>query len=148
MERRATTMRAVGEIVRERNIVLLGANPILQRGFTQVPNFLLSSKRLSASAKLAYAMLLSYAWHADFCFPGQERLAADLGVTDRSIRSHIKELEEAGLLRIVRRGLGRTNVYELNLLAGSLRADRKKSSGLERKRIAGLERKHVSDLSI
>lgn len=148
MKQRSGMMQAIGELVRERNIVLIGANPILQRGFTQVPNLLLSSKLISASAKLAYAMLLSYAWHHDFCFPGQERLAADLGITDRSVRSHLKELESKGLLRIVQRGLGRTNVYELNLLAASFRADRKKSSGLDRKRIAGLERKPASDHSI
>lgn len=33
-------------------------------------------------------MLLKYAWQDDFCFPGQERLAEDMGVTDRE-RPHL-----------------------------------------------------------
>jgi DNA-binding transcriptional ArsR family regulator len=60
-------------------------------------------------------MLLSYAWQNDFCFPGQQRLALDLGVDERSVRRHLKSLEGNGLLAIRQRGQGRTNVYELNL---------------------------------
>ncbi len=37
-----------------------------------------------AGAKLCYAMLLSYAWQKDSCFPGQEALAKDLGISKRS----------------------------------------------------------------
>src|ERR1700730_12476072 len=40
-------------------------------GFTQVPNFILTKKELSFCAKLAYAMLLKYAWADDACLPGQ-----------------------------------------------------------------------------
>ena len=29
-----------------------------------------------ANAKTVYSLLLSYAWHNNLCFPGQERLAA------------------------------------------------------------------------
>ena len=56
-------------------------------------------------------MLLSYAWQNDYCFPGQARLAADMGVTDRSVRTYLKELEESAFLEINRRGLGKTNLY-------------------------------------
>lgn len=115
-------MKPLGDLLREKNIVLKGADPVTQRGFTQVPNFLLDAKDLSAAAKLAYAKLLSYAWQNDFCFPGQERLASDLGITDRSVRSHLKELEKRGLLTIIRRGQGKTNVYELNLTPKGFRS--------------------------
>jgi biotin operon repressor len=64
---------------------------------------------------LAFAMLLSYAWQNDYCFPGQERLAKDMGLSDRSVRTHLKSLEANGLLAIRRRGQGLTNIYELNL---------------------------------
>jgi biotin operon repressor len=100
---------------KDRNIILKGADVATRGGFTQVPNFLLKSKTLSSGDKMAFAMLLSYAWQNDFCFPGQERLAEDLGLTDRSIRTHLKELETQGLLIIKRRGQGKTNLYELNL---------------------------------
>src|SRR3990172_4985635 len=107
--------RHIGDILKERNIILKGADAVTRGGFTQVPNFLLRSKKLSAGDKMTFAMLLSYAWQNDYCFPGQQRLAQDLGLTDRSVRTHLKSLEANGLLAIKRRGQGKTNVYELNL---------------------------------
>ena len=107
--------RRLGDILKDRNIVLKGADAATAMGFTQVPNFLLKSKKLSAGDKMAFAMLLSYAWQNDFCFPGQRRLAEDLGLEERSVRRHLKALEQDGLLAIRQRGQGKTNVYELNL---------------------------------
>jgi len=80
-----------------------------------LPNFLLKSRKLSAGDKMAFAMLLSYAWQNDYCFPGQARLAEDMGLDERSVRRHLKSLEANELLTIKRRGLGKTNIYELNL---------------------------------
>jgi DNA-binding transcriptional ArsR family regulator len=111
-----SAMQPIGALLkRERNIILKGADALSAKGFTQVPNFLLRSGKLSAGDKVTFAMLLSYAWQNDYCFPGQERLAKDLGLTDRSVRTHLKSLQANGLLRIQRRGQGKTNIYELNL---------------------------------
>jgi DNA-binding transcriptional ArsR family regulator len=108
--------RAIGDILNERkNIILKGADAATRGGFTQVPNFLLKSSKLSAGDKITFAMLLSYAWQNDFCFPGQDRLAQDLGLSERSVRTHLKSLEQYGLLAIRRRGQGKTNIYELDL---------------------------------
>jgi DNA-binding transcriptional ArsR family regulator len=108
--------RHIGDIIKERqNLILKGADAATAKGFTQVPNFLLKSKKLSSGDKMAFAMLLSYAWQNDFCFPGQLRLADDLGLDERSVRRHLKSLEAIGLLAIQRRGQGKTNIYELNL---------------------------------
>jgi biotin operon repressor len=109
---------SIGQILKDKNIILKGADAATARGFTQVPNFLLKSKKLSSGDKMTFAMLLSYAWQNDFCFPGQERLAEDLGLSDRSVRTHLKSLEANGLLAIQRRGQGKTNTYELNLSPG------------------------------
>src|SRR5450756_1631755 len=98
--------RHISDLLKERNIILKGADVASAMGFTQVPNFLLKSKKLSSGDKMVFAMLLSYAWQNDFCFPGQERLAEDLGLTDRSVRTNLKALETEGLLAIRRRGLG------------------------------------------
>src|ERR1700687_2953026 len=104
--------RPIGDILKERqNIILKGADAATRGGFTQVPNFLLRSQKLSAGDKMTFAMLLSYAWQNDFCFPGQVRLAQDLGLTDRSVRTHLKSLQTNGLLNIQRRGQGKTNIY-------------------------------------
>src|SRR5471032_601540 len=107
--------RSIGDILRDPNIVLIGADVATAMGFTQVPNFLLKSKKLSSGDKMTFAMLLSYAWQNDYCFPGQERLATDMGLDQRSVRRHLKSLQGAGLLAIQRRGQGKTNIYELNL---------------------------------
>jgi hypothetical protein len=97
------------------NIEIVGADPVTRHGFTQVPNFILTKKELTVGAKLAYAMLLKYAWADDACFPGQLKLADDMGAGERSVRTYLKELETAGLLEITQRGLGKTNLYRLFL---------------------------------
>ena len=107
--------RSLATALEERTIILRGADPLSQSGFTQVPNAILRSDKLSPGAKLTYAMLLSYAWVNDFCFPGQETLAKDMGSGLRSIVRYIRELEEQDCLTIHKRGQGKVNVYELNL---------------------------------
>ena len=98
-----------------RNIEIVGADPVTRHGFTQVPNFILTKKDISVGAKLAYAMLLKYAWNDDACFPGQQKLAIDIGAGERSVRTYLKELEAAGFLEVTQRGLGKTNLYRLHL---------------------------------
>src|SRR5712692_1682010 len=118
MERREGKVVSIGEVI-ERNIVLKGADILTTRGFTQVPNHILDNAKLSPGAKLTYAMLLKYAWQNDYCFPGQERLAKDMGVTDRSVRTYLQELEAQRFVNIKQRGLGKPNLYELNLSASA-----------------------------
>ena len=98
-----------------RNIEIIGADPVTRFGFTQVPNVILTNETLSVGAKLSYAMLLKYAWDAGGCYPGQVRLAQDMGSGERSVRRYLEELEQAGFLEIEQRGLGKTNYYRLYL---------------------------------
>ncbi len=74
----------------KRNIEIVGADPVTRHGFTQVPNFILTNKDLSVGAKLAYAMLLKYAWSDGACYPGQQKLADDMGSGERSIRTYLR----------------------------------------------------------
>ncbi len=99
----------------KKNIEIVGADKITQHGFTQVPNFILTEAKLSVGAKMAYAMLLRYAWQNDYCFPGQERLAGDMGAGKRSVIRFMAELEKAGYIAVKRRGLGQTNLYQMFL---------------------------------
>ena len=110
MDHIATSLEAI-----KRNIEIVGADPATRYGFTQVPNFVLTNKDLTVGGKLAYAMLLKYAWTADACFPGQAKLATDIGAGERSVRTYLKELEDAGFLEVTQRGLGKTNLYKLYL---------------------------------
>ena len=107
--------RAIRDVLKERNIEIVGADPITRHGFTQVPNFVLTKKEISVGAKLAYAMLLKYAWGDNACFPGQLKLADDMGAGERSVRTYLKELETANILEIKQRGLGKTNFYRLHV---------------------------------
>lgn len=85
----------------------------LKESFTQIPNTILRRPEITPGAKLTYMLLLSYAWQQDSCFPGQATLAEDLGAGRRSVIRYLQELQERGLLRVKRRGLGKTNVYTL-----------------------------------
>ena len=105
-----------GHLGKYKNIILKGFDPVSAGGFTQVPNYILRSSELTVGAKMVYSMLLSYAWHNDSCYPGQEKLAKHIGVSDRSVRTYLKELEGKKLLSIVQKGLGKTNEYTLYAL--------------------------------
>lgn len=85
----------------------------LRTGYTIIPNAIARRPDISPGAKLAYVILLSYAWQTGACFPGQERMAADMGVHKRSLIRYLQELQAVGLLVITRRGLGQTNLYRL-----------------------------------
>jgi len=99
----------------KRNIEIVGADPVTLHGFTQVPNFILTNGHLSVGAKLAYAMLLKYHWTNNDVYPGQQTLAKEMGSGERSVRTYLKELEDAKLLEVTQRGLGKTNLYRLHV---------------------------------
>ena len=111
-------MQHIGQQLRhiEQNMKLNTADPIARYGFTQLPNFILRDPELSANAKTAYSLLLSYAWHNDLCFPGQERLAEHMGTHVSTVSRAITELEDCSLIEIDRRGQGKTNFYTINFV--------------------------------
>lgn len=132
----------------------------LRRGFTAVPNGFLWAPGLSIGAKMTFICLLSHAWNGD-PFPGQKRLAAMLGCSDRTVREYLGELREADALRSEQRGRGKTAVYRINqgfLLSakaaddqGDDEAGAEDSSGAPRQArnsASGLARKPASGPSI
>lgn len=94
----------------------------LAQGFTQIPNGVLRRSDLQPGAKLTYMVLLSYAWQKDHAYPGQERLAKDMGVSERSVITYLQQLQQSGLVTIRRRGLGMTNIYVINRISGSAKS--------------------------
>jgi len=108
----------------DRNLILKGADLATQRGWTGVPNFILESKDISVGAKLTYAMLLKYAREMDQCFPGQDRLAKDMGCGERSVRRWLGELEKSGYITVKQRGQGRPNLYTVHMKAAFWRKAR------------------------
>ena len=77
----------------EQNIKLNTADPVALHGFTQLPNFILRNPDISIGAKTTYSLFLSYAWHNNFCFPGQDTLGQGVGMSVGSVNAFIKELE-------------------------------------------------------
>lgn len=102
---------------KDRNLRLSGADLATQRGWTGLPNFILESQEITIGAKITYAMLLKYAREMDECFPGQDRLAKDMGNGRRSFLRYLAELEEVGLVTIKRRGQGCHNLYTVHVKA-------------------------------
>ena len=84
-----TTSRAQLENT-SRNIEIVGADPVTRHGFTQVPNFILTNKNLSVGAKLAYAMLLKYAWTDDALLSGPAEARRRHGLRGAQ-RAHLSE---------------------------------------------------------
>lgn len=101
---------------RIQNIILKGFDPVSAGGFTQIPNVLIRTPKLASTTKLVYAQLLSYAWNNNLVFPGQERLADDIGASLATITRSIRELVNQEWLDVTRRGQGKTNVYELKFI--------------------------------
>jgi helix-turn-helix protein len=89
----------------------------LRQGFAQVPRPVLRAQGLSVKAKLVYVALLDYAWQQGSCYPGQERLAADLDISVDTVQRALAELKRFELVDWKQRGLNQTNVYRLLPLA-------------------------------
>ncbi len=99
-----------------RKNTLLHDDPNLRHGFTQIPNVILTDKRLSAQECRLYCVLLKYSWQEGKCFPGQEQLSVDINCKPLTIKRTIKRLRLLKLIRIKRIGQGRHNIYFIRRL--------------------------------
>jgi biotin operon repressor len=129
MERQEGKLISIRDVI-ERNIELSTPDPVARGGFTQVPNFILRDGTLSLGAKVAYSMFLHFAWNNESCFPGQDRLAQHMGMSVPRVNEYIRELKEAGLVEITRRGQGRTNLYRVNFAVKNKRVQKVANSRL------------------
>src|SRR5207253_1382568 len=66
---------------------------------------------LSPPAALLYRILRDYQRGKRCCWPGQGRLGREMGRSRRSVQFYLRELVVAGLLKVERQGLTRTNRY-------------------------------------
>lgn len=102
-------MDSISNLLEKNTIVI--QDEALKSGFTQLPNFIIKDKELSAWARLAYAVLLSYAWQEGSCFPGQQRIADDLGISRQYVSKALKELREHNYIDWKQQGLNKPNIY-------------------------------------
>ena len=97
-----------------RNTVILQDEDLRKlRGFIQIPRVVLMHKAISYGAKVAYGILLGYAWQDEFCFPAQAALAGDLNCSVRQAQRLLEELKKSGLITWKQQGLNKPNIYYL-----------------------------------
>lgn len=118
------SMQNIGALLRDRVDHIIVENEMLRAGFAAFPYVVLRDTRLSVGARLAYAVLLSYAWQEGSCFPGQLRMAKDMGITDRHLRRFLVELRDTGYVVWRKNGAGGTNTYVLLDVKTKLKAKR------------------------
>lgn len=109
-----------------------------------IPEALVRFPDVSPGAKLCYGRLTRYAGEKGTCYPSQDTLAGELGVSARNVRRYIEELRSVGLIRTVRRGLQLNNEYEFlwhAIFDGSERTD---SSGQDRTDASPMDRTRSS----
>ena len=116
-------MENIGSLVRERLQQVIIENEMLRAGFAALPYLVLRDLRLSIGARLAYAVLLMYAWQEGSCFPGQERMAGDLGVSPRNLRRFLTELRNLGYVSWKKLMPGGTNTYYLHDVKSKLKSE-------------------------
>lgn len=92
-----------------------------REGFTQVENCIIRSPKVSPFAKTVYFQLCSYAWDGTG-YPGRDTLALQNGVHVNTIDKYIKELKDAKLITVKRRGVNKSNLYTIKSITRSLHA--------------------------
>jgi len=67
-----------------------------------IPNWMLEFTGVSPTAKLIFGRLCEHAGKKGKAYPAQETLAREIGLSEKPIRSALKELERERLIRITR----------------------------------------------
>lgn len=105
---------------------------VAERGFSQVPNFLMNinqfldeEERLKPIELLILLQITSAWWKRDdFPFPSMATLGKRVGASERQVQRVIKKLEEAGYLKKIKRkrhGIIASNAYDLSPLVDRLK---------------------------
>ncbi len=86
------------------------------RGFTQIPNIVLNNPAVPRCVRATYEAISARAFGKKFSISAsEETLAADVGVSRRTVIRHLDVLEALHLIRRIRIGRGLTNTIVLTL---------------------------------
>lgn len=91
-------------------------SPVFAEGFTAVPNLIWGREDLSAPAKLLFIVIQFHAYQKGRAWPGQPTLARESGMSVSSVKRALRELEDTGLVSVVRRP-NKQNIYEVHVEA-------------------------------
>ena len=84
------------------------------RRFMRIPKDMVARRDLTPTAKLVYASLWDRAGDKNSCWPSQQTIADDVGISSRAVSRAVVQLEQAGELTI-ETYLGRACRYRLDL---------------------------------
>jgi len=84
-----------------------------RHGYIALGNKIIIHPKLSIGAKLFYTYLLMRCFRKDNCFPSYETIGKDLRVSKHTIIKFKNELIKTNLIKVYRRGWGKTNKYVL-----------------------------------
>ena len=138
-------MESIGSTLRERFDRIVVENEMLRAGFAAFPYLVLRDVRLSVGGRLAYAILLMYAWQEKSCFPGQQRMALDMGISSRHLRRYLTELRDLGYITWRKVMPWGTNTYVLHDVRSKLHAEPKRTRESSRR---GPKRPVGEDISV
>ncbi|MBR3299956.1 MAG: helix-turn-helix domain-containing protein [Clostridia bacterium] len=79
---------------------------INSKGFGTIPKLVMTDRNISASAKAIYAYLCSFSGAGESCFPGKDRMSADLGISKDTLTKYIKQLVSAGYISVEQKKIG------------------------------------------
>jgi len=82
-----------------------------QAEFWAMPKHILAMHELPLEARMVYAILWTRSNGENVAWPGQKKIADELGIGERSVRRYLEKLRGAGLIEIERQGNNRTNRY-------------------------------------
>lgn len=94
----------------------------LSKSWTPVSDFFLKNYhrlKISHSEAMVIIHLISFKWDAKAPYPSLKTVAKLMGLTDSSVRSHVRKLEKRGFLHRVKNE-GYSNSYELEGLFDAL----------------------------
>lgn len=115
--------------------------------------FYLDNEYLNGYAKIfgpigtaIYVSLCRYAGiNTQSCWPSQKRIAKEVGITDRTVRKHIKKFEEWNIISVTRGQNENTKRKENNIYFLMDKSVWKKPAGLARRNYIPLEPKESGD---
>ena len=72
----------------------------IEYAFVPLPHAIIYDDRLSLGAKVTYMFLRARCLDKEYCLLGQERLAQEMRLSERTVRRHIQELKKFGIIQV------------------------------------------------
>lgn len=85
----------------------------MSQKFYKLPVEIAGRRDLTPASKIVWAVLSNRIGDNGFCWAGVRSIAKDAGVDVSTVLESVRKLEDAGRLRVERRGSGRANHYSL-----------------------------------